>query len=231
MTFVDAEHPDVGAFAARATAGARSDREKAVALFYAVRDGIRYDPYAISADPETYRASAVLRAGAAYCIPTAVLLCAAARAAGLTARLGFADVRNHLNSEKLRERMGGSDLFIWHGYVEFLLDGPRGDGGCPPDKGGGSRQRNWVKVTPAFNIELCERFGVLPLEFDGEHDALFHPYTADGRAHMEYVRERGTFDELPFDEIMEEFLPAFGPMLEQAPPVDAAFRPTGARPI
>ena len=207
MTFVDAEHPDVVAFAARATAGARSDREKAVALFYAVRDGIRYDPYAISADPETYRASAVLRAGAAYCIPKAVLLCAAARAAGLTARLGFADVRNHLNSEKLRERMGGSDLFIWHGYVEFLLDG-------------------WVKVTPAFNIELCERFGVLPLDFDGQHDALFHPYTADGRAHMEYVRERGTFDELPFDEIMEEFLPFFAQMFGRPPPADAAFRPT-----
>src|SRR5205807_4277852 len=99
MTFVDADHPDVVAFAARATAGAGSDREKAVALFYAVRDGIRYDPYALSGDPETYRASAVLRAGAAYCIPKAVLLCAAARAAGLTARLGFADVRNHLNSE------------------------------------------------------------------------------------------------------------------------------------
>ena len=208
MTFVDADHPDVVAFAARATAGAGSDREKAVALFYAVRDGIRYDPYALSADPQTYRASAVLRAGAAYCIPKAVLLCAAARAAGLTARLGFADVRNHLNSEKLRERMGGSDLFIWHGYVEFLLDG------------------HWVKVTPAFNIELCERFGVLPLDFDGEHDALFHPYTADGRAHMEYVRERGTFDELPFDEIMGEFLPVFAQMLDRPPPVDAAFRPT-----
>ena len=208
MTFVDADHPDVVAFAARATAGAGSDREKAVALFYAVRDGIRYDPYALSGDPETYRASAVLRAGAAYCIPKAVLLCAAARAAGLTARLGFADVRNHLNSEKLRERMGGSDLFIWHGYVEFLLDG------------------HWVKVTPAFNIELCERFGVLPLDFDGEHDALFHPYTADGRAHMEYVRERGTFDELPFDEIMGEFLPVFAQMLDRPPPVDAAFRPT-----
>ena len=208
MTFADADHPDVVAFAARATAGAGSEREKAVALFYAVRDGIRYDPYRVSADPETYRASAVLQAGTAYCIPKAVLLCAAGRAAGLTARLGFADVRNHLNTEKLRARMGGSDLFIWHGYVEFLLDG------------------HWVKATPAFNIELCQRFGVLPLEFDGEHDALFHPYTADGREHMEYVRERGTFDDLPFDEIMVEFLPAFGQMLDEPPPVDAAFRPT-----
>ena len=224
MTFVDADHPDVIAFAERATAGATTDREKAVALYYAVRDGVRDDPYTMSADPETYRASSVLRSPAAYCIPKAVLLCAAARAAGLTARLGFADVRNHLNTEKLRERMGGADLFVWHGYTEFLLDA-RGDGECPPDNGGVTRQRTWVKVTPAFNIELCERFGVQPLEFDGEHDALFHPYTADGRHHMEYVSPRGTFDELPLDEIMADFRRAYPGILEAAAPADAAFRP------
>src|SRR5437764_5068618 len=150
MQFVESDHPDVIAFAARATEGAVTDREKAVALFYAVRDGIRYDPYRLCADPETYRASDVLRTGVAYCMPKSVLLCAAARAVGLTARLGFADVRNHLNSEKLRNRMGGSDLFVYHGYTELLLDD------------------QWLKVTSAFNIELCERFGVLPLEFDGE---------------------------------------------------------------
>src|SRR5918999_399798 len=181
MHFIDSDHPDVVAFAREATAGATTDREKAVALFYAVRDGIRYDPYSMTDDPETYRASAVLRSRVSYCIPKSVLLCAAARGVGLNARLGFADVRNHLNSEKLRDRLGGTDLFVWHGYTEFFLNG------------------RWVKVTSAFNIELCERFGVLPLEFDGEHDALLHPYTADGRDHMEYVKERGAFDELPLD--------------------------------
>src|SRR5919109_1226463 len=121
MPFVDSDHPDVIAFAEEATAGATTDREKAVALFYAVRDGIRYDPYVISsADPEIYRASSVLRDRASYCIPKSVLLCAAARAAGLRARLGFADVRNHLNSEKLRARLGGTDVFVWHGYTEFF---------------------------------------------------------------------------------------------------------------
>ncbi len=207
MTFVDSDHPDVVAFAKEATKDATTDREKAVALFYAVRDGIRYDPYMMCDDPDTYRASHVVKTGTSYCIPKSVLLVAAARAVGLTARLGFADVRNHLNSEKLRERMGESDLFVWHGYAEFLLDG------------------KWVKVTSAFNIELCERFGVVPLEFDGEHDALFHPYTADGRQHMEYVRERGTFDDLPFDDIMEEFRAAYPRVLEESPPVDTAFRP------
>ena len=209
MHFIDADHPDVVAFAKEATAGVTTDREKAVALFYAVRDGIRYDPYVISSDgPEIYRASTVLRDRVSYCIPKSVLLCAAARAVGLKARLGFADVRNHLNSPKLRERLGGTDLFVWHGYTEFFLDG------------------RWVKVTSAFNIELCERFGVMPLEFDGEYDALLHPYTADGRDHMEYVRERGSFDELPLDEILEEFRATYPGMFGAVPADDAAFRPS-----
>jgi len=180
-----------------------------VALFYAVRDGIRYDPYVMSsADREAYRASTVLRDGVSYCIPKSVLLCAAARAVGLTARLGFADVRNHLNSEKLRERLGGTDLFVYHGYTEFFLDG------------------RWVKATSAFNIELCERFGVLPLEFDGEHDAQLHRFTAGGRDHMEYVRERGSFDELPLDEILEAFRASYPLMFDaDAAPPDPAFRP------
>lgn len=209
MRFVDSDHPDVIAFAEEATAGATTDREKAVALFYAVRDGIRYDPYVISSDdPDQYRASTVLRDGVSYCIPKSVLLCAAARAVGLRARLGFADVRNHLNSEKLRERLGGTDLFIYHGFTEFFLDG------------------HWVKVTSAFNIELCERFGVLPQEFDGENDALLHPFTADGREHMEYVRDRGSFDELPYDEIVAAFRATYPLMFDgHAATADAAFRP------
>jgi len=202
MNFVEADHPAVVAFAEEATAGASSERDKAVALYYAVRDGIRYDPYSMSEDPDTYRSSTVLKSGAAYCIPKAVLLCGAARATGIPARLGFADVRNHLSTPKLLERMGGSDLFIWHGYTELLLD------------------EQWVKLTPAFNVELCERFGVLPLDFDGEHDALFHPFTADGRAHMEYIRYRGTFEELPFDDIMADFRHAFARILNESAPAD-----------
>ena len=186
-TFADADHPAVKQFAESVTEGAQTDKERAVALFHAVRDGIWYDPYLASEDPEDYRASAVLAAGRAYCIPKAVLLCAAGRAAGIESQLGFADVRNHLNTEKLRARMGDlDDVFPWHGYALFKLDG------------------RWVKATPAFNAELCERFGVTPLEFDGEHDALLQPYTDDGRTYMEYVRDRGVYDDLPFDEIMAD---------------------------
>ncbi len=177
--FLDFDHARVSAFAARA-AGSGSERERAVRLYYAVRDGIRYDPYAFHVGPEWLRASRTLEAGAGWCVPKAILLAACCRAQGIPARLGFADVRNHLATERLLQMMG-SDLFIWHGYVSLLLEG------------------RWVKATPAFNIEMCRRFDVLPLEFDGTADSLLQPYDAKQRRHMEYVRDRGLFDDLPFD--------------------------------
>ncbi len=189
--FIDCDAPVVRRRAEEAVAGAASDEERARRLFYLVRDGIRYDPYSITRDPAGYRASAVLAQPAAYCIPKAVLLTALARAVGIPARLGFADVRNHLSSEKLLARLG-TDLFVYHGYTEFWLGG------------------RWVKATPAFNIELCERFGVKPLEFDGRSDALFHEFSADGRRHMEYVAERGSFADLPLQEIMDAFAASYG---------------------
>jgi len=155
-------------------------------LFYAVRDGIRYDPYQVSRDPAAYRASTVAEGESNWCVPKSVLLAACARACGIPARLGFADVLNHLSSDKLSKSMG-TDLFAWHGYAELWLDG------------------RWVKLSTAFNIELCERFGVAPLEFDLTNGALMHPFDTHGRRHMEYVRERGSFDDLPLEAIFETF--------------------------
>ena len=194
-TYLDADHPDIVDFVERvcAEAGATTERERAVALFLAVRDGIRYDPYAVSGDRDWYKASSVLHHSAAYCIPKAVLLSAACRAAGIPARLGFADVRNHLQSEKLRESMG-TDVFAFHGFSELWLGG------------------RWLKVSSAFNRELCDRFGTEVLEFDGEHDALMHPFDRQGNRHMEYVRSRGSFADLPFDEIMAGFAEVYGQM-------------------
>lgn len=186
--FVDSDHPDVVEFAREVcrNADASTDRERSVALFLAVRDGIRYDPYSVSIDPDWYKASRVVHAESAYCIPKATLLTALCRAEGIPARLGFADVRNHLQSEKLRQTMG-TDVFAWHGYSELWL---------------GER---WVKVSSAFNIELCERFGTKVLDFDGEHDALMHPFDRAGNRHMEYVAQRGSYDDVPLDEILATF--------------------------
>ena len=189
--FVDSDHPDVVAFAGEACAGATDDRTKASRLFLAVRERLRYDPYTISVDPEEYRASTLLHRERAYCIPKAVLLCAASRAAGIPARLGFADVKNHLASEKLLKTLG-TDLFAFHGYVEMWIDGRP------------------VKATPAFNASLCERFGVPPLELDGEHDAMMQAFDGQGRRYMEYLKDRGLFLELPLDEILGTFATLYG---------------------
>jgi transglutaminase-like putative cysteine protease len=189
--FIDSDNPGVRAHALQVTKGATTDEERAVRCFYAVRDGVRYDPYSITAAPLDYRASVTLDRRVAYCIPKAVLLTALARAVGIPARLGFADVRNHLASEKLLAQLG-TDLFIFHGFTELWLGG------------------NWVKTTPAFNIELCLRFGVRPLEFDGRHSSLFHEYSVDGQRHMEYVGSRGSFADLPLEQIVTAFERQYG---------------------
>ena len=184
--FLDADHDAIGAFVDRHSDASATPRERAVQLFLAVRDGYRYDPYRTSHDPADYRASAIVATTSNWCVPKAVLLTAAARRAGIPARLGFADVRNHLTSAKLAERMA-TDVFHWHGYSELLLDG------------------EWRKVSSAFNVELCARFGTKVLDFDGTHDALMHPFDQAGNRHMEYVRSRGSFDDLPLDRIFATF--------------------------
>lgn len=191
---IDSDHPAVADFARRHATGA-DDRERAVALYYAVRDGFRYDAYRIDLSPKGMRASSVLEIGVGWCVTKAALLAAACRAAGIPARLGYADVRNHLSTEKMRQTMQ-TDLFIWHGYTELWLDGA------------------WRKATPAFNIELCDRFGLLPLDFNGRDDSLYHPFDRAGHRHMEYVLERGSFDEMPLASIVADFArvyPAWAP--------------------
>ena len=171
---------------ARQHAQGTSQRERAVALYRAVRDEVRYDPYRIDLSPTGMRASTALITGHGWCVPKAVLMAATARAAGIPAKLGFADVRNHLSTEKLRQTMK-TDVFVFHGYTELWIDGA------------------WRKATTAFNRSLCEKFGLLPLEFDGVNDSLYHPYDQAGSRHMEYVKDRGTYDDQPLTEIVQTF--------------------------
>ena len=187
--YVDSADPAVLAFAEKYAKGP-SERERAVSLYYAVRDQIRYNPFLDFSDPEVFRASAVLKAGEGFCVGKASLLAACARAAGIEARVGFADVKNHLTTPRLAETMG-SDLFIYHGYSDLRIDG------------------KWVKATPAFNLALCTRFRVKPLEFDGRADSIFHPFDEDDRRHMEYLRDRGVYADVPVDEIQGAFRAAY----------------------
>lgn len=202
--FVDADHPSVQAFAREVCGDAATTRERAARLFAAVRDRIRYDPYSITVEPADYLASAILGRPRGYCVPKAVALCAAARAAGIPAWLGFADVRNHLASEKLRAVMG-TDLFVFHGYVAMEIEGAV------------------HKASPAFNAELCARFGVPALEFDGTADALLHAFDGTGHRYMEYLRDRGLYLDLPFEEMMATFARTYRPSAR--PEKDEAFEP------
>ena len=187
--YIDSADPRVLAFAEKHCKGGNG-RERAVSLYYAVRDQIRYNPFLDFSDADVFRASAVLKAGEGFCVGKASLLAACARAAGIEARVGFADVKNHLTTPRLAETMG-SDLFVYHGYTDLRIDG------------------RWVKATPAFNLALCTRFRVKPLEFDGRADSIFHPFDEDDRRHMEYLRDRGVYADVPVEEIQRAFREAY----------------------
>jgi transglutaminase-like putative cysteine protease len=202
-SLIDSDHPSVKELAYNLAGHITSPSEKAVRLYNWVRDEIVYDPYSPFHKPEHYRASEVLKRGRAFCVPKASLLCALARAQSIPCRLAFADVRNHLATKRFLERLG-SDLFVYHGYVELFLNG------------------RWVKASPTFNKELCARFGVPPLEFDGVHDAVFQAYVPpvddegvvlpdhEPRRFMEYVAFHGTRADVPIDEILAAWEKAYG---------------------
>jgi transglutaminase-like putative cysteine protease len=183
---IDCDSGAVAAFARKNAGNSADPREQAVGLYYAVRDGIRYDPYSINLSIEGLRASATLKIGRGWCVAKAILLAACCRAVGIPARLGFADVRNHLTTARMREKMR-TDIFFWHGYTSIYLGG------------------TWIKATPAFNIELCERFWLKPLDFDGRSDSIYHPFDLEGKRHMEYLAYRGEFADVPLDRITETF--------------------------
>jgi transglutaminase-like putative cysteine protease len=201
--FIDHADPAVRDLARAWTAGASNDEERARRLFSGTRDGFRYDPYAIGLAPADYRASRILRRDRLFCVPKAILFVALVRACGIPAALGFADVRNHLSTPKLRARLR-SELFVFHGYGALWLGG------------------RWVKATPTFNRELCDRFGVPPLEFDGRSHALFHAFDPAGRRHMEYVEERGLHEDFPFDAMIGAWVAAYPHLFEPGGPLRPA---------
>jgi transglutaminase-like putative cysteine protease len=164
---------------------------KAINLYYAVRDGIWYDPYLPFYRAEHYRASNVLKRGRAFCIGKAGLLCALGRACGIPSRLGFADVHNHLATRQLIDYLG-SNIFSFHGFMEFYLEG------------------RWVKATPAFNKELCRKARVTPLEFNGREDSIFQPYNEEKKLFMEYITDHGTYTDIPVGQIVEAWKATYG---------------------
>jgi transglutaminase-like putative cysteine protease len=167
-------------------AGVEQDTQRAIAVYYAIRDGILYDPYSADISVAGLKATTVLEERRGWCVSKAILLAACCRALGIPARLGYADVLNHLSTEKMRQRMK-TNVFYWHGYTALYLDD------------------RWVKATPAFNIELCEKFGLKPLEFNGRDDSIYHAFDQAGNRHMEYLHDRGQFLEPPIEAMRRTF--------------------------
>ena len=182
---IESTHSSVVNFTRVHSGDVAGDVDKTVRLFYAVRDGFRYDPYQIDLTIPGMKASTTLAIERGWCVSKAILLAACCRSLGIPARLGFADVRNHLSTERMRRRMR-TDIFYWHGYTEIRLEG------------------KWVKATPAFNKRLCEFLGVEPIEFDGKGDAIFQEYDRAGNVFMEYLHDYGAFDDVPYELFLDE---------------------------
>ena len=188
---IDSDHRSIRDYAMQTASGCKEPVQMAVKLYLAVRDNILYDPYSPFYLPEHYRASYVLKRGRSFCVPKASLLCALGRACGIPSRVGFADVRNHLATKQLLDFIG-TNLFVYHGFVEFYLEG------------------KWVKATPAFNSSLCQRHHVPPLEFTGREDSLFQPYNLENQKFMEYVKFYGICADVPVKQIVAAWKEAYG---------------------
>lgn len=183
--FLDSDESTVREFALTNTVDATSDTEKAVRLYYAVRDGFQYDPYLLDLSRKGLKASTLLTRKRGYCVEKAILLAASARSVGIPSRLSFYIVRNHIATDRL-EKILDKDYLVFHGAAEMLLEG------------------EWRKATPAFNKKLCDFLGVEPLEFDGTRDSIFQEFDKSGNVFMEYLHDYGPFSDLPYELYLEE---------------------------
>ena len=181
---IDCDNQEIKAKTEELTANKANAKEKAISLFYFVRDEISYNFFVRSNKPEYYKASRILKIKNGFCIQKAVLMAALCRSAGIPARLRMAILRNHLAPPRLRELLNGN-ILPTHGYNELFIDG------------------KWIKVAPTFNIEMCRKNNFVPVEFDGEHDATLPAYDKDGKPHMEYVKDNGAYADLPMDLIIK----------------------------
>lgn len=206
--YLDYSHPSVTEFAATSINHASNTlRDKAVDLYYAVRDGIHYEVYGTDISANGLRASAVLSSEKGFCLHKSILYAATVRSVGIPSRILCSRVRNHLASPNLRALVGGEVFLHW--YNEIHIDG------------------RWIKATPVFNRLLCRMYGMDPLDFDGTSDAVFHP-AADG-TRMEFLDEELVFDDVDPDRFTaliahahpamvtaDETVPGDGALIEEA---------------
>ena len=176
--FFDFEDGSVQALIAEFKDDELSEKDKAIGIYNKIRDNWKYDPYSISLSEGNFRASVIAAKESGNCVEKSILLIACLRGLGIPARLHLGKVKNHLAVERLTEKFGSNELTP-HGMVNVFLDG------------------KWLKMSPAFNATLCEKFNVAPLDFDGENDSFLQQYNAVGDLFMEYTDDYGHFKDVP----------------------------------
>lgn len=188
---LESDHPAVRSLADHLASGERDPGEIARRLFEHVRDRIAYSVFVPFHRREDYLASQTLARSSGYCVQKSVLLATLARAAGIPARLAFADIRNHRASPQLVAGMG-TNLFVYHSYPVLHLAG------------------RWVSVAPTFDASLCAEHGFPLVSFDGIHDALLPPEDPQGRPFVEYVTHHGLYDDVPMEALLAAWHAAYG---------------------
>lgn len=196
--FIDCNHEDVIAYAKNIVGDEQDKKQQAIKLYLAIRDGFRYNPYNINLKHSELKASTLLNrtSKSGYCTEKACLLAACLRVVGIPSRMCFFDVRNHIGVEKFIQ-LTKTDVLAFHACTDVYLDG------------------NWVKATPAFNKELCDKLGVAVLEFDGETDSIFQQFDkTGGHQFMEYLHDYGTFHDIPHDMFVAQMKKHYGHFFE-----------------
>jgi len=161
-----------------------SKNNQAIRIYTKIRDEWLYDPYHISFSKQKYRASHIAQKTTGNCVEKSILLIACLRALNIPARLHLGKVKNHIAVERLEEKFGTNELTP-HGMVNVFLN------------------NEWLKMSPAFNATLCEKFNVEPLEFDGDTNSYLQQYNTQGDLFMEYLEDYGHFNDVPLKFMIE----------------------------
>ncbi|WP_306639673.1 transglutaminase-like domain-containing protein [Sanyastnella coralliicola] len=191
---IDFQHADFQSYSERWSRGSTT-LENAVNIYNFVRDDLMYDPFNIRFEVEKVRISNVVKGDRGHCIDKAMVFIGLCRNEGLPARLGLARVQNHMGTERL-EAILQTNVLVPHGYAEVYLED------------------RWVKCTPAFNKELCDKLGVEPLEFNGTEDSVFQAYDRDGGDFMQYLEDYGGFADLPRELVFDLFQKEYPHLLD-----------------
>jgi transglutaminase-like putative cysteine protease len=144
---IQSDHPEILHTASTVVNGAADERERAIKLFYWVRDSIAY---CIESDRSALE---VLREGRGVCVTKTLLHVALLRAAGVAARIGHADYR----ADVLRAIFPDSymdrqpEVYPLHTFAEVYLDG------------------QWITCDATIDREFGAEFGFPVMEFDGVH--------------------------------------------------------------